>query len=221
MTRTRTITRTVTTSTVTLLLGGLCLAVGSSPAQAATTTSSTVSREAGADAVVTDYPAHGHPVPGRAYHDTIVSTAVSASRADGTTTRGAFAWFASTTYSFDAAGTYVEGAQTSGYADGSAVRLLVDRALRTAHLRATVPATTCDQGICTNVGPLRISVDWTATGAISHVAGRQRLHKGTTTVTSRTDGDSRTATAVATPFGRTATASLWRGTSRQRTVVRP
>ena len=175
-------------------------------------------REAGGEALLTDYPTDGRPVTGRRNHDTIISTALSAVRSDGTTLRGAFASFATTTYSFDATGTYVEGAQTSGYADRVAVQLTVDRSLRSARLRATTPATRCDQGVCNDLGPVLLTVDWTGTGVTTRTAGRHHLHDGRTTVTSWTAGETRSAQATVSPFGSTATASLWWGTSHQRTV---
>ena len=207
-------TRTLTC----LLVAGAALTLTPAPAHAAGATSIVLTREAGGEALLTDYPTVGRPVTGRSYHDTIVSTALSAVRSDGTTSRGAFASFSTTTYSFDAAGTYVEGAQTSGYADGAAVLLTVDRSLRSARLRATVPATRCDQGVCNDLGPVLLTVDWTGTGVTTRTAGRQYLHDGKTTVTSWTAGETRSAQATVGPFGSTTAASLWWGTSQQRTV---
>ena len=207
-------TRTLTS----LLVAGAALTLAPAPAHAAGATTIAFTRGAGGEALLTDYPADGRPVTGRSYHDTIISTALSVVRSDGTTSRGAFASFATTTYSFDAAGRYVEGAQTSGYADGAAVQLTVDRSLRSARLRATVPAIRCDQGVCSDLEPVLLTVDWTGTGVTTRTAGRQHLHDGRTTVTSWTAGETRSAQAMVSPFGSTTAASLWRGTSHQRTA---
>ena len=95
-----------TTRTLTgLLMAGAALTLAPAPAHAAGATSIVLTREAGGEALLTDNPDDGRPVTGQSHHDTIVSTALSAVRSDGTTSRAAFASFATTTYSFDAAGT--------------------------------------------------------------------------------------------------------------------
>lgn len=201
------------------LVGALALAVvavPASPARAAAPPTFRFSSTGGtAEAFFSNYPADGNVVAGTVYTDRYVTGGDQATKADGTTSSGSFAYYDAFSYSFDHRGNFVFVSDDSGYAEG--VSFSLDKKLTAASLSGTVEITHCtDKSACTDAGPLSLAVTWSGYGDVTRVKGTSSAKNHTLHYTDHFDGSYRNATATGFPdfsFG-----DVFRGSDTSRCV---
>jgi hypothetical protein len=170
------------------------------PAAAATTSFTVSTTGLSAEAVFSNFPANGTPVPGTVYTDVFVFAADQATTVDGTTFTDDFAFVDVFKYKFDWRGVQVPVSDRSGQASGDRVTFSGDaRKLTTASLTARVPMETCTATGCTASGTATISISWTGDGPTTTYKSSYRTNDpGQFHATGRMTGTSRVASATGT-----------------------